>query len=135
MVAVDTSTFLERAECVRRLGPAGFGRLAITLDALPWIVPVRYAFDGSRIVVDVGADTEIAAAAREAVVAFEADVVDPTTGEPWSVIAVGVAHGVRQDVLFGRDCVPGQIAAAIVAIDPEIMKSIRLAAAPRVAAA
>jgi hypothetical protein len=48
--------------------------------------------------------TVIAAVAREAVVALEADIVDSTTGEPWSVIAVGIPRGAAGRAVRPRVC-------------------------------
>jgi hypothetical protein len=59
------------------------------------VVPVRFVFDGARILVDVGPDPTIVAAARNAVVAFETDDVDALSHERWSVMATGFARALH----------------------------------------
>jgi len=85
-------TTLERDECLRLLGLTSVGRLGVTLRGLPWVVPVRFVFDGVRILADVGEDAALIGATRDAVVAFETDDVDPISHERWSVMATGVAR-------------------------------------------
>jgi uncharacterized protein len=111
---------LGRRECMRLLGTATVGRLGLTVRGLPWVVPVRFVFDGARILVDVGADAAIANAARDAVVAFETDDVDPTTHERWSVMATGFAREVHWSWSEGH-VNPYRDGGALLAIDPEIM--------------
>jgi nitroimidazol reductase NimA-like FMN-containing flavoprotein (pyridoxamine 5'-phosphate oxidase superfamily) len=88
-------TTLERDECLRLLGTTSVGRIGVTMRGLPWVVPVRFVFDGARILVDVGPDPAIIAAARNAVVAFETDDVDARTHERWSVMATGFARALH----------------------------------------
>jgi nitroimidazol reductase NimA-like FMN-containing flavoprotein (pyridoxamine 5'-phosphate oxidase superfamily) len=114
-------TTLERVDCLRLLGTTSVGRLGVTLRGLPWVVPVRFVFDGTRILVDVGHDPAIVAAARDAVVAFETDDVETRTHERWSVMATGFARPVhwswRSDGFDHDHAAEGHI----VAIDPELL--------------
>ena len=91
----QTSHLLDRAECLRLLGTTSVGRLGLTLRGLPWVVPVRFVFDGVRILVDMGPDPAICAAARDAVVAFQTDEVDAVAHERWSVMATGIARALH----------------------------------------
>jgi uncharacterized protein len=83
---------LSRDECLRLLGTAALGRVAVTTAALPTILPVNFRFDGQHILIRTGRGTKLAAATRNAVVAFEVDEVEPTTREGWSVVVTGVAR-------------------------------------------
>ncbi|HUF32423.1 MAG TPA: pyridoxamine 5'-phosphate oxidase family protein [Acidimicrobiales bacterium] len=81
-----------RDECMRLLGTATVGRVAITSRALPTVVPVSFFIDGDRIVVRACEGGELEAATAEAVVAFEADDLDPSGERGWSVVVIGVAR-------------------------------------------
>jgi uncharacterized protein len=83
---------LSRDECLRLLGTAGLGRVAVTTAALPTILPVNFRFDGRQILIRTGRGTKLDAATRNAVVAFEVDEVEPATREGWSVVVTGVAR-------------------------------------------
>lgn len=77
-------------ECRRLLGAAGIGRVAFTLAALPAIRPVLYTVSGDVVMIPTPAGSDLARAARGAVVAFQADSYDalrPHTG--WSVTVIG----------------------------------------------
>jgi hypothetical protein len=128
---VNDSATLDRTECLRLLGTSTVGRLGVTLRGLPWVVPVSYVFDGSRILVLMGSNPSIAAAARDAVVAFETDDVDPISHERWTVMATGIAR----DTWLGSawadqaDDGDGDGASPVLAIEPEILSGRRPAVA------
>lgn len=90
----DGLVVLDRAECLRLLASATLGRIGLTSRALPMVLPVSFRFDGQRILIRTGSDTRLAAATRDAVVAFEVDDVDPIWHTGWSVMVTGVAHHV-----------------------------------------
>jgi len=81
---------LTRPESLRLLGGAPFGRIVYTIRALPAIVPVRHLVDNGMIVVR----THVGADCAGAVVAFEADDIDPVAESGWSVTVTGVARRV-----------------------------------------
>ncbi|MGH9177667.1 MAG: pyridoxamine 5'-phosphate oxidase family protein, partial [Acidimicrobiales bacterium] len=68
---------LDRAECLRLLETAAVGRIGITVGALPVVLPVRFQLQGERIVFVATIGSTLEGATRDAVVAFEADQVDP----------------------------------------------------------
>jgi nitroimidazol reductase NimA-like FMN-containing flavoprotein (pyridoxamine 5'-phosphate oxidase superfamily) len=80
---------LPLAECLRLLRGAPVGRLGVSSDALPVVMPVNYAVDGDRIVVRTNPGTKLDAAIRNAVVAFEVDHYDALTHSGWSVLVTG----------------------------------------------
>jgi nitroimidazol reductase NimA-like FMN-containing flavoprotein (pyridoxamine 5'-phosphate oxidase superfamily) len=83
-------TTLTHEECLRALSTGSVGRVAITAQALPAIVPVNYTLDGRTIVFRTRTDGTLARACDSNVVAFEVDQLgNDHTG--WSVLVVGVA--------------------------------------------
>ena len=85
---------LTRAECLTLLESKTFGRIALTSQALPIILPVNYRFDGRSIVLRTHPGTKLEAATRHTVVAFEVDDVDPVYHAGWSVVVQGIARAV-----------------------------------------
>jgi nitroimidazol reductase NimA-like FMN-containing flavoprotein (pyridoxamine 5'-phosphate oxidase superfamily) len=114
-------TALERGECLRLLGTTSVGRLGVCLRGLPWVVPVSFVFDGARILVDVGPDPALMRAVRDAVVAFEADDVDPDSHERWSVMATGIARPLHWSWHGGGDDHDCAADGHVVALEPEII--------------
>jgi uncharacterized protein len=80
---------LPRAECLRLLATVAIGRISYTRQALPAVEPVNFAFDDGVIVIRTDAGGKLAAAARRAVVAFQADDLDLILRSGWSVTVVG----------------------------------------------
>jgi len=73
------SEALDRGECLRLLGSVSIGRIIFTEHALPAAEPVNFALLGDAVVFRTAAGSRLAAAARNAVVAFEADEFHPAT--------------------------------------------------------
>ena len=86
---------LDRAECVRLLESAALGRIAVSIGALPMILPVNFLLDRDRILIRTGEGTKLEAATRNTVVAFEVDHIDPFSHEGWSVCVTGRATELR----------------------------------------
>jgi uncharacterized protein len=82
---------LNREQCMELLAGASFGRIGVSVDALPAILPVTIAVMGDGIVFRTVAGTKLAYAARNAVLAVEVDDYDPGHGDGWSVLVRGVA--------------------------------------------
>src|SRR3954452_21351553 len=80
---------LDREECLRLLAKGVLGRVIFTNAALPAAQPILYLLDGEEILFCVTAGSKLATAARQAVVAFEADDIDPDTHTGWSILGVG----------------------------------------------
>lgn len=83
---------LDRAECLHLLAKCRLGRIGLTSGALPVVLPVNFCFDGTRILIHTGPGTKLAAATRDAVVAFEVDDMDPMWHTGWSVMVTGIAR-------------------------------------------
>lgn len=93
---------MNRQESLERLGRCGLGRVAVTVGALPVILPVNYAVLDGDIVFRCTRGTKLDAAVRNAVVAFEADHVDWFGHEGWSVLVVGTASEVTDPAQIDR---------------------------------
>jgi hypothetical protein len=68
------------------------GRLVFTEDALPAVQPANFRLCGDDVVIRVAGGTKLAAAARNFIVAFQADELDPDLRTGWSVTVVGHAQ-------------------------------------------
>jgi len=85
---------LERDACLALLASVPVGRVGVTIDALPAVLPVNFALAGDgAIVFRTVPGTKLDAATIGAVVAFQADDVC-ATGDvgAWSVLVRGVAR-------------------------------------------
>jgi uncharacterized protein len=80
---------LSRAECLRLMATVPIGRICYTRRALPAVEPVNFALFDGAIVIRTDAGSKLAAATRRAVVAFQADDLDPLLRSGWSVTVVG----------------------------------------------
>jgi nitroimidazol reductase NimA-like FMN-containing flavoprotein (pyridoxamine 5'-phosphate oxidase superfamily) len=85
---------LPRAECLSLLRRATIGRVAISVDALPAVVPVNFTLIGEDIVFRTNPGAKMDAAMANNVIAFEADDVDPVYQTGWSVLVQGMASEV-----------------------------------------
>jgi nitroimidazol reductase NimA-like FMN-containing flavoprotein (pyridoxamine 5'-phosphate oxidase superfamily) len=85
---------LERDTCLTLLGTQVLGRIGCTSNALPIVLPVNFRMIGDAIVIRTGVGTKLAAATDNAVVAFEADEMDPLSHTGWSVLVTGFAREV-----------------------------------------
>ena len=83
---------LDRATCLELLRSSRLGRVGLSVDALPVIVPVGFEVVGDHIVLGAHVDPRELAAIDGVVVAFEADAWDPERGEGWSVLVQGPAR-------------------------------------------
>jgi hypothetical protein len=84
---IDSAGFevLDEEECYALLGSVSLGRVAVTMDATPAILPVNYALIDRQVVFATGLGSKLTAALMSSVVAFEADGVDEASGAAWSV--------------------------------------------------
>ncbi|MEN8651911.1 pyridoxamine 5'-phosphate oxidase family protein [Streptomyces sp. 21So2-11] len=131
---------LERGEALRLLGSVSLGRLVFTQQALPAIRPVNHVLDGEDIIIRLSDGAALASLTRpaggpKAVVAYEADVIDPDRHLGWSVVATGYAQFVddpadveRYEHLL-RPWVARSMTAAL-RIRPELVTGFRLTDGP-----
>ena len=71
--------------CWELLGTASVGRLALSVRALPVILPVQYYVTRHRIAACLGHHEIPERSLNDAVIAFTADAIDPVTRSGWSV--------------------------------------------------
>jgi hypothetical protein len=93
---------LDRDECLDRLRRTTFGRVGVTIGALPAVLPVNYRLVDEMIVFRTGHGTKLEAATNGAIVAFEVDDIDPVNHTGWSVMVTGAAHQVTDPVLLSQ---------------------------------
>ncbi len=87
---------LDAHECLRLLRTQTVGRIGITSNALPVVLPVNYVVDDDQIIIRTRRGTTLAAATRNAIVAFETDRFDPDSGHGWSVMVLGIARELQE---------------------------------------
>ncbi|GGR96436.1 hypothetical protein GCM10010269_39080 [Streptomyces humidus] len=88
---------LAGAEALRLLGGVSLGRIVFTRQALPTIRPVNHVLVDGDIVIRTHGDAALTrytghAGGEGAVVAYEADDIDPATHRGWSVVVTGYAR-------------------------------------------
>ncbi|MGH3379768.1 MAG: pyridoxamine 5'-phosphate oxidase family protein [Actinoallomurus sp.] len=88
---------LTEQECHDLLGTAPVGRIVFTDRALPAIQPVTFAIANGEIVILTPAGSKLAAATRNAVVAFEIDDFNHNTTSGWSVVIIGHARVIAEN--------------------------------------
>jgi uncharacterized protein len=125
---------LSRNECLRLMASVPVGRIIYTRQALPAVELVNFAFDRGDIIIRTDHSGKLAAATRGAVVAFEADRLDPAGQAGWSVTVIGQSHEVtdageisRLEQIGLRSWVPGEHE-HFIRISPAILNGRRLCA-------
>jgi nitroimidazol reductase NimA-like FMN-containing flavoprotein (pyridoxamine 5'-phosphate oxidase superfamily) len=93
---------LGRDECLQLLSGCSLGRVAVSVGALPVILPVNFLLDRERILIRTGPGTKLDAATRDSVVAFEVDHIDPFSHGGWSVCLTGMAREVKDEAELAR---------------------------------
>lgn len=79
-------------ECLVGLGSQRIGRIALSVGALPAVLPVYYVVDDTAVVFRTRAGSVLDRHCRNTVVAFEVDSHDAPRREGWSVMLVGTAN-------------------------------------------
>lgn len=82
---------LDRVDCLRLLADQRVGRIGITVQALPVILPVNFRMLDESVVFRTIPGTKLDAATNRAVVAFEVDSYAPDGRSGWSVLVIGQA--------------------------------------------
>jgi CBS domain-containing protein len=91
-------TRMRRQQCLQHLAEQSVGRVGVTAQALPAIMPVNYTLQGDEVVFRTTADGLLARSCDSKVIAFEVDNVAADGSKGWSVLVVGVAR-----LLSGRE--------------------------------
>jgi len=93
---------MSREECLQLMASVPVGRIIYTRQALPAVELVNFAIDNGDIIIRTDHSGKLAAATREAVVAFEADSLDTDRHVGWSVTIVGQSQEVTDPDEVGR---------------------------------
>ncbi len=81
---------LSRDQCLELLAVRSIGRIGLSRDALPTILPVNYRVVDDDVLYATGTGTKSLAAIHHQVVAFEVDDADSEREIGWSVVVVGI---------------------------------------------
>ena len=87
-------TILDPDLCWNLVRAAEVGRLAVSIKDQPDIFPINFVVDHGTVVFRTAEGTKLAAAVLGRGVAFEADGLDASAGEAWSVVIKGRAEEV-----------------------------------------
>ncbi|MEH0637815.1 pyridoxamine 5'-phosphate oxidase family protein [Streptomyces bottropensis] len=133
-----TSVELDGVEALRLLGSVSLGRVVFTRHALPTVRPVNHVLVDGDVVIRTQGDATLARYTRQAgrtgaVVAYEADVIDPDTHTGWSVVVTGYAWLVtdpRELARYGALSRPWgtQRMDHAIRIHPDLITGLRLTA-------
>jgi uncharacterized protein len=135
MLADDGLELLEEQECLRLLATSPVGRVAVTIGGLPAVFPVNFAMVDGDILFRTGEGTKLRAAVAHAIVGFQADAIDSTYHEGWSVFVIGRSEEIDDD---GSDLVTHAPVAPwaggdrhhLVRIRPELVSGRRITREP-----
>jgi hypothetical protein len=81
-------------QCFTLLGRSQFGRIALTLRALPVVFPVRYTLNERELLFDLSVD-QLAKAIDRRTATLQADGFEEDTGQRWTVLAVGPVQRIQ----------------------------------------
>jgi hypothetical protein len=118
---------IPQEECWELLAGASVGRVALSIHALPAILPVQYCLDGRKLAVCLG-HRELPGRSLNAVVAFAADAIDPISRSGWSIQVQGRSSIPRLS-RAGTGC-GWPAAGQIVHIEPETISGCRIHLCP-----
>ena len=82
---------LDRGTCLGLLALGGIGRVGVSVDALPLVLPVHFALADGVVQFRTLIGSTLERATQQAVIAFETDGVDDQQRH-WSVAVTGVAR-------------------------------------------
>lgn len=120
---------LSERECWELLATASVGRLALSIRALPVILPVQYYLDGGRLAVCLGHRELPERALDETIIAFAADSIDPVTRSGWSVQIQGRSV-IPCGLQINTDCGWPAAVAQVVQIEPGTISGYRMHLCP-----
>lgn len=89
-------------ECMSLAATMPIGRIVFTDRALPAVQPVNFLIDDGSVIIRTAQGSKLAAATRNAIVAFEIDEFDQLSHAGWSVTMVGRAQSVRDPAESAR---------------------------------
>lgn len=132
MLVADGLELLTEEDAFALLRSSDFGRVGVSIGALPAIFPVNYRMIDDAIVFRTSPGSKLTAASSGAIVAFEVDDHDPASKSGWSVLVVGRSEVVHDlDVSFavleaGLEPYADGRRSSIVRILPEVISGRRI---------
>jgi uncharacterized protein len=93
---------LSPADCLALLQRAPVGRVGVSIEALPAVLPVNFVLVDSAVVFRTVPGTKLDAATAGAIVAFEVDSYEPDGTSGWSVMVQGRAEEVSDPTELSR---------------------------------
>ena len=90
----SAATALTESECFERLSQVSLGRIAVSIDALPVILPVHFVLSDETVLFPTVTGSKFDAATTGTVIAFQADAQETPGGDYWSVLLQGIASSV-----------------------------------------
>ncbi len=116
------------AECWDLLGSESIGRLALSVRAMPALLPVQYYLDGGTIAICLGHYRVPRQSLGGTIVAFTVDAIDKASVSGWVVHSLGMLT-LPQQLGAPTDC--GQpTAGQVVHLDPTIITGHRVQLCP-----
>ncbi len=83
------SVELSNEDCQRLLRAGTVGRVAVSTPRGPHIVPVNYVVSGDAVIFRTSPYSVLGSHARNSLLAFEVDHLEPGQDDSWSVVARG----------------------------------------------
>lgn len=126
----DDAQVLSEAECQDLLASANFGRMALTIRALPVVMPVNYGYLGGSVILGMGDGPARRAAAAENVIALGVDSSN-LADVFWAVLVIGKASEVTnpaqrtQFQSLGLADPTGAAASHYLQLQPDILTGYR----------
>ena len=119
---------ISEQECWYLLATTSVGRVALSVRALPMILPVQYYLDDRNIAACLGHRVLPERSLDEAIIAFAADSIDPWTRAGWSVEVQGRSV-LSREAEFGTAC-PQHSPGQVVLIEPTTLTGHRVHVCP-----
>ena len=114
--------------CWELLATVSVGRLALSVRALPVILPVQFYLDGHRLAICLEHHQFPERSLNDVIIAFAADAIDPVTRSGWSVQVQGRSVISRR---LGLDTVCGRLTAGqIVQMEPGMISGHHIRRCP-----
>ena len=131
MLTDEGLELLTEAQCAELLRAASVGRVGVTINCLPVILPVNYTYADGDVLFRTGEGTKLDAATRGAIVAFEVDAYDADAHSGWSVLVIGrstVVDDPAEQAQATRDVAPwaGGTRTNCVRLHPELVTGRRI---------
>ena len=129
LALMERKEVLSEGECWQLLATATVGRLALSVHALPAILPVQYYLEDGGIAACLGQFDVSEQSGHNAVVAFSVDQIDEENRSGWSVNVIGLSTFAYRVNGVLNDC--GEPAAGqIVHLEPKVVTGQRLTLCP-----